>query len=96
MGEAFGVTYSALQKAEEMFKSKNSEMVELLDELEGDLQTTLAKWEDDARDAYFDSKKKWDAAAKEQAKAVKEFSEAIRTASENYKKAEQANSKIWA
>jgi WXG100 family type VII secretion target len=96
VGEAFGVTYSAMAKAEDMFESKNREMVELLDELEGDLQSTLAKWEDLARDAYLDAKKKWDAAAKEQAKAVKEFSEAIRTANDNYQKAERSNVKIWA
>ncbi|MFC6880072.1 MULTISPECIES: WXG100 family type VII secretion target [Actinomadura] len=95
MGEAFGTTYSVMQQSEQLFKSKHREMTELLDRLEGELESGLARWEDTAKDAYMDARAKWDKAAREMAKAVKEFSESIGVAHDNYQKAEQSNSKIW-
>ncbi|MBX6769081.1 MAG: WXG100 family type VII secretion target, partial [Actinomadura rubrobrunea] len=68
MGQAFSTDYAVMQQAEAMFQAKNREMVELLDNLEADLQSGLSKWEDDARDAYFDARAKWDRAAREQAR----------------------------
>ncbi|MEU5876572.1 WXG100 family type VII secretion target [Spirillospora sp. NPDC047279] len=96
MGQAFSTTYASMQQAEALFKSKHKELTSLLDSLEADLQSGLSRWEDDARDAYFEQQAKWDKAAREAAKAVEEFSKAIRAAHDNYKKAEGANTGMWA
>jgi len=96
VGQAFSTDYSVMQQAEAMFQAKNREMVELLDNLEADLQSGLSKWEDDARDAFFDARAKWDKAAREQARMIKEFHQVVMTARGNYQTAEKANSELWA
>ncbi|WP_307797434.1 WXG100 family type VII secretion target [Actinomadura barringtoniae] len=93
---AFSTEYTAMQQAEQLFQSKQREMSQRLDELEGDLQSGLSKWEDDARDAYFNAKKKWDKAARELAKCIETFSKNVSGARQNYQKAEQANTQLWA
>ncbi|MFG2006582.1 WXG100 family type VII secretion target [Spirillospora sp. NPDC048911] len=96
MGQAFSTNYATMQQAEALFKNKHKEMTSLLDSLEADLQSGLARWQDDARDAYFEQQGKWDKAAREAAKAVDEFSTAVRTAHDNYKTAENSNTGMWA
>ncbi|WP_019632914.1 WXG100 family type VII secretion target [Actinomadura atramentaria] len=95
MSQAFSTDYQAMQQAEQMFETKHREMVQLLDTLEADLQSGLARWEDDARDAYFEARAKWDKAARDQAKCVQEFSESIGTARDNYQSAERSNTEQW-
>ncbi|MFI0450867.1 WXG100 family type VII secretion target [Actinomadura sp. 6N118] len=96
MGQAFSTTYASMQQAEALFKSKHKELTSLLDSLEADLKSRLSRWEDDARDAYFEEQAKWDKAARDAAKAVEEFSTVIKTAHGNYKKAENYNTDMWA
>lgn len=95
MSQGFSTDYPTMQKAEQMFQAKHRELVEALDSLEADLQSRLARWEDDARDAYFEARAKWDKAAREQAKAVEEFSKAVQTARGNYQSAEKSNTSMW-
>ncbi|MFI0481887.1 WXG100 family type VII secretion target [Actinomadura sp. 9N215] len=96
MSQAFSTDYATMQQAQAMFQSKHREMVELLDSLEADLQSGLARWEDDARDAYFEAKGKWDRVARQQADTVKEFGQAVGTAQQNYQSAEGTNTQMWA
>jgi WXG100 family type VII secretion target len=84
-----------MQTAQQAFERQHANMTETLERLEADLNSGLAKWEDDARDAYFDAKAKWNKAAEQQAKSIKEFAEVVRAARENYSSAEQASLKIW-
>ncbi|WP_018653687.1 WXG100 family type VII secretion target [Actinomadura flavalba] len=95
MSQAFSTDYQAMQQAEQMFASKHREMVEVLRTLEADLQSGLSRWEDDARDAYFEAQGKWQKAARDQAKCVKGFSGSIATARDNYSTAERANTEQW-
>ncbi|TYK43716.1 WXG100 family type VII secretion target [Actinomadura decatromicini] len=96
MSQAFSTEYATMQHAQAMFQSKHQEMVQLLDALEADLQSRLGRWEDDARDAYFEAKGKWDKVAREQADTVKEFGESVGAAHHNYKSAEGTNTQMWA
>ncbi|MFI6514806.1 WXG100 family type VII secretion target [Spirillospora sp. NPDC050679] len=96
MSQAFSTDYPTMQRAEAMFEAKHREMVQALDDLEADLQSGLAKWEDDARDAYFEARAKWDKVARDQAKCVKEFSQVVTTARTNYQSAERSNTEMWA
>ncbi|TMQ97803.1 WXG100 family type VII secretion target [Actinomadura soli] len=96
MSQAFSTDYATMQQAQAMFQSKHREMVALLDALEADLQSGLARWEDDARDAYFEAKGKWDRVARQQADTVKEFGQAVGTAQQNYQSAEGTNTQMWA
>ena len=96
MSQAFSTEYATMQQATSTFQSKHKEMVSLLDGLESDLKSGLGRWEDDARDAYFDAKDKWDKIARELAKVVKQFSKSVNAAQQNYKQAEEANTKMWA
>ncbi|TDC66578.1 WXG100 family type VII secretion target [Actinomadura sp. GC306] len=96
MSHAFSTDYATMQHAQAIFQAKHREMVQLLDTLEANLQSGLGRWEDDARDAYFEAKAKWDKVAREQADTVREFSEAVGTAQQNYEAAEVANAQMWA
>lgn len=95
MTDGFSADYPVMQQAQTVFEQKHREVVQTLDGLTADLQSGLAKWEDDARDAYFAAKAKWDEAADQQAKAIKEFSGVVRTARENYQSAEKTNAQMW-
>ncbi|POM26825.1 PF06013 domain protein [Actinomadura rubteroloni] len=95
MSQAFSTDYQAMQQAEQMFQAKHRQMVELLDALESDLQSGLARWEDDARDAYFEARAKWDKAARDQAKSIDEFAKSVGTARTNYQSAERSNVDQW-
>ncbi|MFI0372725.1 WXG100 family type VII secretion target [Actinomadura sp. 1N219] len=96
MSQAFSTDYATMQQAQAMFQAKHREMVALLDSLEADLQSGLARWEDDARDAYFEAKGKWERVARQQADTVKEFGQAVGTAQQNYQSAEGSNTQMWA
>ncbi|TDD21940.1 WXG100 family type VII secretion target [Actinomadura sp. KC06] len=96
MSQAFSTDYATMQQAQAMFQAKHREMVSLLDSLEADLQSGLARWEDDARDAYFEAKGKWERVARQQADTVKEFGQAVGTAQQNYQSAEGTNTQMWA
>ncbi|KAB2347829.1 WXG100 family type VII secretion target [Actinomadura rudentiformis] len=96
MGQAFSTSYATMKQTEALFKSKHKEITSLLDSLEAELKSGLSRWEDDARDAYFEQQAKWDKAARDIAKAVDEFSTTIRTAHDNYKTAENYNTDMWA
>ncbi len=95
MSQGFSTDYATMKQAQALFQSKHREMVELLDALEADLESGLARWEDDARDAYFEAKGRWDKVARQQAQTVKEFSGAVGTAHDNYKSAEGTNTQMW-
>ncbi|HEV7935722.1 MAG TPA: WXG100 family type VII secretion target [Actinomadura sp.] len=95
MGEQFSANYPVMQAAEQVFQQQHRNMTEALDQLEAEVANGLALWEDDARDAFFEAKAKWDKAAEKQAKSIKEFGQVVRTASTNYQKAEQSGVRMW-
>ncbi|POM26822.1 PF06013 domain protein [Actinomadura rubteroloni] len=96
MGQAFSTSHGAMQQAESMFEAKHKEMVKVLDDLESDLKNGLAKWEDAARDAYFEARDAWERIAREQAATVKEFAAVVGFSRGNYQTADKVNTEMWA
>ncbi|WP_019632003.1 WXG100 family type VII secretion target [Actinomadura atramentaria] len=95
MGQPFSTDHAAMQQAEASFEAGHKQMTKILDDLESDLASGLAKWEDAAREAYFEAKKNWDEVARAQAETVKDFASVVGLSRENYQAADEANAEMW-
>jgi 6 kDa early secretory antigenic target len=75
--------------------STHAKLVSTLDDLEANLQPMLQTWDGQAREAYYQCKKEWDAAAAQMATTLQQIGQAVSTANENYQAAEKAATNNW-
>lgn len=81
--------FGTLSSSAENFAIVAGTMRKELDELEGSLQSKLAQWDGAARQAYWECKKQWDAAAADMQNVIQKLGLAIGTANDNYQQAEK-------
>jgi WXG100 family type VII secretion target len=81
--------FGVLSSQAENFAIVAGTMRKELDELEGSLQSKLAQWDGDAKKAYWEYKKQWDAAAADMQNVIQKLGLAIGSAHENYTAAEK-------
>jgi WXG100 family type VII secretion target len=67
-----------------------------LDSLEAQLAPMVSSWTGDAREAYFQQKRKWDEASAAMAAILQQMGQAVDTAHGNYQAAESSNRNLWA
>ena len=81
--------FGVLSSQAENFAIVAGTMRKELDELESSLQSKLAQWDGDARQAYWQYKKQWDAAAADMQNVIHKLGLAIGNAHSNYTEAEK-------
>jgi len=66
-----------------------------LDNLEAELGPMVNSWTGDAREAYFQQKRKWEEASTAMSTILQQMGQAVEQAHGNYRAAETANRNIW-
>ncbi|MFC9973762.1 WXG100 family type VII secretion target [Spirillospora sp. NPDC050679] len=74
--------FGAMQQAFATFQQKYSQMTSELDDLEKSVENKLAQWEDDAKNAYFDAKRQWEASAADIGRVMQQLGAVINSSSE--------------
>jgi WXG100 family type VII secretion target len=66
-----------------------------LENLESQLAPMVSSWTGDAREAYFQQKKKWDEASQAMAVILQQMGKSVEQAHANYQSAETSNRNLW-
>ncbi|WP_019632912.1 WXG100 family type VII secretion target [Actinomadura atramentaria] len=74
--------FGAMQQAYAAFQQKYSQMQSELDDLEKSVENKLAQWEDDAKNAYFDAKRQWEASAADIGRILQQLGAVINSSAE--------------
>lgn len=84
------VNKQAMSGGIDALRRAHSDLTSHLDSLEGQLGSSLANWEGDARSAYTQAKAEWDKAAQKMASVVMKMSSTLQTIDTSYS-ANEAN-----
>ncbi|MDT0202158.1 WXG100 family type VII secretion target [Nocardioides sp. AE5] len=90
------VNFGSLEAGQAGILKAHASLVASLDDLESNLQPMLQTWDGEAREAYFQCKQQWDAAAAQMATTLQQIGQAVGTAQANYQGAENAAKNTWA
>ncbi|POM26827.1 PF06013 domain protein [Actinomadura rubteroloni] len=74
--------FGAMQQAYAAFQQKYNQMQSELDDLEKSVENKLGQWEDDAKSAYFDAKRQWEASAADIGRIMQQLGAVINSSSE--------------
>ncbi|MFC0037056.1 WXG100 family type VII secretion target [Actinomadura rayongensis] len=74
--------FGAMQQAYAAFQQKFNQMQSELDDLEKSVENKLGQWEDDAKNAYFDAKRQWEASAADIGRILQQLGAVINSSSE--------------
>lgn len=90
-------TYSqaGLQEGITALSNAHKNLTELLDELKSQLASSLAQWEDNARQTYQEVQRQWDASAARQKDIVERMPVLLSQISDGYDQTESKNAGIW-
>lgn len=90
-------TYSAagLQEGISALSSAHRELTTLLEDLKGELATSLGQWDDNARVAYQEIQSRWDASAKRQQEIVQRMPVLLGNIADGYNATEAKNRNVW-
>lgn len=96
MGDATVYTQSGLQEGISSLKRAHKELVELLETLKGELQSSLGFWEDNARVAYQEVQEQWDRSAARQGEIIERMPVLLGNIADGYDTTERSNASRWA
>lgn len=90
-------TYSqaGLQDGISALSNAHKQLTDLLDELKQQLNSSLAQWEDNARNTYQEVQRQWDASAERQKGIVERMPVLLSQISDGYNQTEAKNAGIW-
>lgn len=95
MSDYTSVNASAMSTAIGDLKNAHSKTEEELTTLEGSLESSLAEWTGDAREAYREAKAKWDAAANHMNSVIQTMSTTMQGINDNYDANEKSVKSQW-
>lgn len=90
------VNFGSLDAGSQGIMATYRQLQSTLENLESQLQPMVSSWTGDAREAYFQQKKKWDDASAALAAILSQMGNAVDSANTNYKAAESTNMGRWA
>lgn len=96
MNDATVYSQDALQSGITSLRNANKRLTELLDELKGQLNQSLAQWEDNAREAYQIVQVQWEQSAARQNQIIERMPVLLGQISDGYNATEQRNRGVWA
>ena len=95
MSDATQYSEAGLQEGISTLSAAHRELATLLDDLKGELSTSLGQWEDNARSAYVEVQRSWDTSAAKQQEIVQRMPVLLGTISDGYDATESRNAGIW-
>jgi WXG100 family type VII secretion target len=87
--------FGTMQAGEENFLAVYNALISTLEDLQRQLQGSLAQWTGSAQGAYQTSKAQWDAAAAHMALVLNQLGNVIGTANTTYQETERGLTSLW-
>ncbi|MBO2447352.1 WXG100 family type VII secretion target [Actinomadura barringtoniae] len=87
--------FAAFREAERDFERALQRLETVLDNLEGDLEQSLAEWDGDARRAYAKARDRWDKSARDLHAELARLHRAIARAHLNFRSSSSTNVRMW-
>ena len=95
MSEATVYSQGGLQEGITNLSAAHKELTSLLDDLKSELSSSLGSWEDNARQAYVEVQRGWDASAAKQQEIVERMPVLLGNIADGYDATESRNAGIW-
>lgn len=89
------VNFGALSTGAQGIQATYRQLQSTLESLESQLAPMIGSWTGDAREAYYQQKKRWDDASAAMATILAQMGQAVDTANTNYQSAESTNLSRW-
>lgn len=86
---------AGLQEGIAALSAAHRELTNLLEDLKGELSTSLGQWDDNARVAYQEIQARWDASAKRQQDIVQKMPVLLGNIADGYNATEIRNAGVW-
>ena len=96
MSDATVYSQSGLQEGISSLTRAHKELVEMLETLKGELRSSLAQWEDNARHAYQEVQEQWDRSAERQNDIIQRMPVLLGNIADGYDATERSNQSRWA
>ncbi len=96
MSDSTQYSVAGLQVGISNLSAAHQELTSLLEDLKGELSTSLGAWEDNARNAYVEVQRSWDASAAKQQDIVQRMPVLLGNIADGYNSTESRNAGIWA
>jgi len=95
MSDSTIYSVSGLQEGIANLSAAHKELTSLLEDLKGELSVSLGAWEDNARNAYQEVQRSWDASAARQQDIVQRMPVLLGNIADGYNSTEARNAGIW-
>lgn len=95
MSDSTIYSVSGLQEGISNLSAAHKELTQLLEDLKGELSSSLGSWEDNARAAYVEVQRQWDQSAKKQQEIVQQIPVLLGNIADGYNSTEKRNAGIW-
>jgi len=95
MGDEVHVKFESLNAGASGILSTHRALQGTLENLEAQLAPMVNSWTGNAREAYFQQKRKWEEASAAMATILQQMGQAVEQAHSNYTGAESTNTNIW-
>ena len=95
MSDATQYSQASLQEGISNLSSAHKQLTSYLDDLKSELSTSLGQWEDNARSAYVEVQRSWDASAAKQQDIVQRMPVLLGSIADGYDATESRNAGIW-
>ena len=95
MSDSTQYSVAGLQEGISNLSAAHKELTSLLEDLKGELSTSLGAWEDNARNAYVEVQRSWDASAAKQQDIVQRMPVLLGNIADGYNATESRNAGIW-
>lgn len=95
MSDSTVYSVAGLQEGISNLANAHKELTTLLDDLKGELSSSLGQWEDNARNSYQEVQVQWDQSAKRQQEIVQRMPVLLNNIADGYNATEKRNAGIW-
>jgi 6 kDa early secretory antigenic target len=95
-GDYVKAVFGSLSDGEAQFVAAYNGLSSTVNDLDGQLRSSLSTWDGQAQAAYYEAKAVWDKAIADMGMVIQGLSQVIGTANANYQTAEQTNAGMFA
>jgi 6 kDa early secretory antigenic target len=94
-GDYVKAVFGSLSDGEAQFMAAYNGLSSTVNDLDGQLRSSLSSWDGQAQQAYYQAKAIWDKAIADMGMVIQNLSRVIGTANTNYQGAEQSNAAMF-
>jgi 6 kDa early secretory antigenic target len=94
-GDYVRAVFGTLADGESQFVAAYNSLSSTVNNLDGELRSSLATWDGQAQAAYYEAKSIWDKAVADMAAVIQGLSSVLGSANDNYQTAERTNASMF-